>query len=144
MNNYIVNLKEVKKTLVKKNLYDFIKEFWDAYESDKFIDHWLIEFQCECFMYSVKHFLPNYVTRDWIDDETYEKIKRENNAECPVRDKMHNGNHVHNHDWNIPPRHMKSSVFNVCGPVWLGINTPIKVASVSHTKNLSTEMNTKQ
>lgn len=141
---YIVNLKEVKKILVRKSLYDFIKEFWDAYETDAFIDHWLIEFQSECFMYSVKHFLPNYIYKDWISDEEYERIKTENNAFCPVRDKMFNGKHVHNHDWNISPRHMKSSIFNVCGPVWLGINTPIKVASVSHTKNLSDEMNTKR
>lgn len=138
------NLRDVKAMLLHKSLYDFIKELWDAYETDKFIDHWLIEFQCECFMYSVKHFLPSYIWADWISDEEYEDIKTKNNAVCPVRDKMYNGKHVHNHDWNMPPRHMKSSIMNVCGPVWLAINCPIKVASVSHTRGLSDEMNMKR
>lgn len=139
-----LNLRNVKKMLLKKSLYAFIKEFWDAYETDKLVDHWLIEYQSECFMYSVKHFLPAYVWASWITDEEYEKLKEKNNAVCPVRDKMFNGQHVHNHDWNMPPRHMKSSIMNVCGPVWLSINCPIKVASVSHTRGLSDEMNTKR
>lgn len=139
-----LNLRDVKKMLVKKSLYNFIKEFWDAYETDKLVDHWLIEYQSECFMYSVKHFLPSYVWASWLSDKEYEELKNKYNAICPVRDKMFNGQHVHNHDWNIPPRHMKSSVFNVCGPVWLAINCPIKVASVSHTRSLSDEMNIKR
>ena len=139
-----INLRDVKKMLLRKSLYDFIKEFWDAYETDQLVDHWLIEFQSECFMYSVKHFLPSYVWSSWISDEEYEALKKKHNAICPVRDKMNNGKHVHNHDWNMPPRHMKSSIMNVCGPVWLSINCPIKVASVSHTRPLSDEMNTKR
>lgn len=139
-----LNLREIKKMLIKKSLYDFIKEFWDAYETDKFVDHWLIEFQSECFMYSVKHFLPAYIWSSWIDDATYENLKKKHNAVCPVRDKLYNGEHVRNHDWNMPPRHMKSSIMNVCGPVWLAINCPIKVASVSHSAPLSSEMNIKR
>lgn len=144
MSQIALNLRSVKKMLLKKSLYAFIKEFWNAYETDKLIDHWLIEYQSECFMYSVKHFLPSYVWASWVTDKEYEDIKKKNNAVCPVRDKMFNGEHVHNHDWNMPPRHMKSSIMNVCGPVWLAINTPIKVASVSHTRGLSDEMNTKR
>lgn len=139
-----LNLRAVKKMLLKKSLYAFIKEFWDAYETDQLVDHWLIEYQSECFMYSVKHFLPSYVWASWISDEEYEKIKTKHNAICSVRDKKFNGKAVHNHDWNMPPRHMKSSIMNVCGPVWLSINCPIKVASVSHTKPLSDEMNIKR
>ena len=139
-----LNLRDVKKMLLKKSLYNFIKEFWDAYETDKFIDHWLIEYQSECFMYSVKHFLPSYVWASWVKDDEYERLKQKYNAICPVRDKLFNGEHVHNHDWNMPPRHMKSSIMNVCGPVWLSINCPIKVASVSHTRSLSEEMNIKR
>ena len=138
------NLRDVKKMLLKKSLYDFIKEFWDAYETDTLVDHWLIEFQSECFMYSVKHFLPSYVWGSWISDEEFEDIKRKTGGVCPVRDKKYNGKPVHNHDWNMPPRHMKSSIFNVCGPVWLAMNCPIKVASVSHTRGLSDEMNIKR
>lgn len=149
-----VNLKQVQKWLARKNLYEFIKCFWDAFDTtSEFIDSWLIEYQCECFMYSVKHFLPKYVWEDWITDEQYEEIKdlAQNDPkgnglrpECPVRDKLFNGQHVRNHDWNIGPRHMKSTIHNICGPTWLAINTPITVASVSHNQTLSTEMNTKR
>ena len=139
-----INLKEAQKWLCKKSLYDFILEFWDAYETQPYVDCWIVEYTCECFMYSVKHFLPRYVWDSWIDDLEYETIKSETGGECPVRDKIFNNKPVHNHDWNIGPRHMKSSILNVCGPVWLTTNAPLAVASVSHTQRLSTEMNTKR
>ena len=139
-----VNLKQLKKWLIKKDLYSFVVEMWDAYESVPYMDCWVIEYLCECFMFSVKHFLPNYITKDWITDSEYESIKNKYNAVCAVRDKKFNGQYVHNHDINIPPRHSKSSVFNVCGPVWLALNAPISVASVSHSGELSGEMNIKR
>ena len=132
MTTYI-NLKRAQTALMQKSLYDFIIEMWPAYESVPYSDCWLVEWQSECYMYSVKHFLPRYVWQDWIDDKQYEGIKKEANAVCPVRDKLYDGKHVRNHNWNMPPRHMKSSIMNVCGPVWTVINTPISVASVSHT-----------
>lgn len=95
-------------------------------------------------MYSIKHLLPNYVWRDWICDEDYEYLKKETGAICPVRDTMLNGQHVHNHDWNMPPRHSKSTIINICGPVWAAVNCPIQVATVSHTNRLSSEMNVKK
>ena len=139
-----INLREAKMWQMKKSLYAFLCEMWDAYETAQYSDTWLMEYLCECFQYSVKHFLPNYVWRDWITDDEYNYIKEKSHGECPVRDKLINGEHVHNHDWNMPPRHSKSSILNICGPVWLGLNSPISVASVSHTERLSTEMNTKR
>lgn len=117
---------------------------WDSYETAPYSDCWLVEWQSECFMYSVKHFLPHFIVDDWITDEQYENIKRETGGICPVRDKLFQGQHVHNHDWNMPPRHMKSSIMNVCGPVWFATNTPRTAVSVSHTASLSGEMNKKR
>ena len=139
-----INLKEAKTWQMKKSLYSFLVEMWDSYEIAPYSDVWLTEYICECFQYSVKHFLPQYVWRDWITDDEYNYIKEKSGGYCPTRDKIVKGEHSHNHDFNIPPRHSKSGILNVCGPVWLGINTPISVASVSHTERLSTEMNTKR
>lgn len=139
-----INLKQAQAMLMRKSLYDFVKEMWDTYESAEFSDCWLIEFLCECFMYSIKHFLPKYVWGDWISDVEYAKIKDKTGGICPVRDKMVGSQHTHNHNWNMPPRHSKSSILNVCGPVWAMLNCPISVASVSHTEALSTEMNMKR
>ena len=112
-----LNLKELKKTLLKKSLPDFIREFWDTYETDKLQWHWSFDYGAECFMWSVKHFLPEWITRDWLSDKQYEALKKKYNAHCPVRDAVDKkGNPLHRHDWNIPPRHGKSSVFNVMGP----------------------------
>ena len=44
----------------------------------------------------------------------------------------------------VPPRHTKSMIFNVFGPVWLWINHPIKAVSISHTGQLATQMNSKR
>lgn len=137
----LINLKQVHAMLMRKSLIEFIREFWDTWDTAPYKENWLVEFQSECFMYSVKHFLPYYIIKDWIDDKTYDGIKNESNAVCPVRDKMFQEKHVHNHDWNMPPRHMKSSIMNVAGPAWLCTNVPISVASVSHTANLSGDMN---
>lgn len=136
-----INLKRAKEMLMRKSLYHFLVEFWDTWDTAPYKDNWLVEWQCECFMYSVKHFLPYYITNDWIDDKTYGGIKKEANAICDVRDKLFQGAHVRNHDWNMPPRHMKSSIMNVAGPTWLVTNVPVSVASVSHTAGLSGDMN---
>lgn len=137
----IVNKKQLRKWLCMKSLYEFVKEFWDAYETSPFSDCWLIEYLCECYQYSIKHFLPRYVWDEWISDEEYERIKTENGAKCPVRDHLlPDGSHTRNHDLNIAPRHMKSTIMNVLGPVWTIINTPVTITSVSHSKDLSSEM----
>lgn len=139
-----MNLKQLKKTLLKKSLYHFILEFWDTYEPFELQSHWTMEYLSECFMFSVKHFLPDYIWKDWISDEKYSLLKQKTGGHCPVRDSTFGGSYVHNHDWNMPPRHSKSSILNVCGPVWLSTISPVTTASVSHTNQLSTEMNQKR
>lgn len=139
-----INLKRAKKALIQKSLYDFLLEMWDTFDPSPYEDCWLTEFQCECFMYSLKHFLPNKITQFWINDEQYNRIKQETGGICPVRDKLFDGQHVRNHDWNMPPRHSKTSIIGVAGPCWASINTPISVATVSHTAKLSSETNEKR
>lgn len=137
----LINLKDAQTVLMKKSLYEFVKEMWDSYETSPFSDCWLIEYLCECFEYSIRHFLPKYCWGWWISDEEYNRIKEETGGICPVRDFiLPDGNHARNHDLNIAPRHTKSSIFNVLGPAWAIINTPITVVSVSHSLKLSGEM----
>lgn len=137
----VINLKQAQKWLMKKDLYEFVKEMWDSYDPSPFSDSWLVEYLCECFMYSIRHFLPRYCWGYWITDEEYEKIKIKTGGHCDIRDHLlPDGNHTRNHDINIAPRHCKSSIFNVLGPAWAIINTPITVTSVSHSTKLSGEM----
>lgn len=136
-----INLKQARTWLMKKNLYDFVLEMWDSYDPSPYSDCWLVEYLCECYMYSIKGFLPMYVWGWWINDEEYEKLRELHNAKCPVRDfRLPDGNHTRNHDLNIGPRHMKSSIMNILGPAWTIINTPVTVTSVSHSRALSSEM----
>lgn len=139
-----MNMKHLKKVLLQKSLYDFLKEFWETYEPFELHEHWTLEYLCECFMFSVKHFLPSYIWKDWITDEKYQKLKEDTGGHCPVRDSIFGNSYVHNHNWNMPPRHSKSTVLNVMGPVWLCTVSPVTVASVCHTATLATEMNEKR
>ena len=104
----VVNLKDARKWLIKKDLYEFVLEMWDSYETSPYSDCWLVEFLCECYQYSIKHFLPKYCWDWWISDEEYERIKKEIGGKCPVRDfRLPDGSHTRNHDLNVGPRHMK-------------------------------------
>lgn len=137
----MINLKQAQTWLMKKDLHEFVKEMWDSYDPSQFSDTWLVEYLCECYMYSVRHFLPRYCWGYWITDEEYEAIKKKTGGHCDIRDHLlPSGEHTRNHDINIAPRHCKSSIFNVLGPVWTIINTPITVTSVSHSRDLSGEM----
>lgn len=137
----VINLKQAQKWLMKKDLHEFVKEMWDSYDPSPFSDSWLVEYLCECYMYSIRQFLPNYCWGWWITDEEYEAIKKKTGGHCDVRDHLlPDGQHTRNHDINIAPRHCKSSIFNVLGPAWTIINTPITVTSVSHSMKLSGEM----
>lgn len=137
----LINLKQAKKMLMLKDLHEFVLEMWDSYEPTPLSDCWLIEYLCECFSYSIKHFLPKYCWDWWISDKEYESIKKKTGGVCPVRDfLLPDGTHTRNHDLNIAPRHTKSTIFNVLGPAWAILNTPITVTSVSHSIKLSGEM----
>lgn len=120
------------RELYRKSFYEFVKAFWETCDPAKFIDGRLIQFYCECFQYKCK---------PWIG---YHKVDiklptLENDDEIiDIRtDKM-------NVNINVPPRHTKSMIFNVFGPVWLWLTTPIKAASISHTNGLASSMNAKR
>ena len=123
----------LRKTLYKKSLYEFVKAFWSECDPAPFVDGKLIQFYCETFQYKC---------RPWVDVSklptiTLPKLK-DGDVIIDVRQNKQNLN------INVPPRHTKSMIFNVIGPVWLWINEPIKVASISHTGGLAAQMNKKR
>lgn len=133
------------RELVMSDLYEFVKYFWDTFESFPFVDADYIEFLCECFTYMAMPQLPKEFTKRFISDAKYAQIKSRFfkktgvMPKCDVRDKLFKGEHVHNHNINIHPRAGKSLIFNVCGPVWLSLHKPLRSTSVSHSQDLSTE-----
>lgn len=138
-----MNLLDIKRELCKRSLYEFVLEFWSTYETVKLETPWFVEYYCELFMWNVRHWLPDYMLDEWIGDEAfYEKMAEvegfnvKNLRTTSLRDKSPRHLNI-----NIAPRHMKSSIFNILGPVWLFTLSPVKVASVSHKRDLSSEMN---
>lgn len=122
------------RVLFQKDFYSFAKYFWCEADPAPFIDGKLIQFYCEFYQ---------YMCRPWIG---YEPLSvepdvpepDENTVIIDVRQNKHNAN------INVPPRHTKSSIFNVLGGVWTWINDPIKLASISHTGDLAGKMNAKR
>ena len=120
------------RELYRKSFYDFVKGFWNTADPSKFIDGKLIKCYCEIFQ---------YMCRDWVG---YEEIdidvpaKTEDNEIIDVRQGKRNLCLM------VPPRHTKSMIFNVFGPVWLWISHPIKAVSISHTAGLAGQMNSKR
>jgi len=132
------NLSELERLLYrelyKKSFYEFVKEFWNEADPQKYIDGLLVQFYCEFFQ---------YLCRDFLEYNLNEpKIKlpklNDNMTIIDVRQKKRNGN------INIPPRHSKSMVLNVLAGCWLWINCPAKMASISHTRGLAGQMNKKR
>lgn len=136
-----ITIRDARRELVARSLHEFVKYFWKTFDGAKFIDNWLIEYQAECFQWTVRRFLPAVLTQDYLSDEGYQTIKRLTGGACSFREKDTN-----NHDFNMPPRHGKSTVLSVCGPVWINTVTPsgVEVVSVSHVKTLAIDFNTKR
>lgn len=122
------------KTLFKKDFYTFVQYFWEEADPAPFVDGVLVQFYCEFFQ---------YLCRPWIgydgpeEEPVLPEISEDINI-IDVRQDKQNGN------VNVPPRHSKSSVLNVLSGPWAWINMPIKLASISHTGNLATSMNSKR
>lgn len=120
------------RNLYKRSFYEFVKAFWETADPSKFVDGKLIQYYCEIFQ---------YMCRGWIG---YEEIKikipkiKKDEVIIDVRKDKHNIN------INMPPRHSKSMIFNVLGPVWIWVNNPIKAVSISHTGELAKKMNMKR
>lgn len=140
INEAQIDMDVVKRTLMQKNLYEFVKEFWDTYENCELSETWLMEYQAECFMYAARRDLPEWITKEWKTDEEYARIKELTGGSCPIRDYKDRTRH----DWRMPPRHSKSTTHNVMGPVWLNTIKAREIASVSHSRDLATDFNVKR
>lgn len=120
------------KELYKRDFYSFVKDFWSTADPSKLVDGKLIQIYCETFQ---------YMCRQWVEYTPKEitlPTVGENEELIDIREAKQKIN------INVPPRHSKSMIFNVFGPVWLWLSTPIKAASISHTGGLASKMNTKR
>lgn len=120
------------RELYRKSCYEFVKAFWSEADPAPFIDGKLVQFYCEAFQYKCRPWIPCEIV-----DVKLPNLK-EDDVVIDVREDKQNLN------INVPPRHSKSMIFNVLGPVWLWINAPIKAASISHTGSLAGQMNKKR
>ena len=119
------------KELYRKSFYEFVKAFWEYADPAPLIDGKLVQFYCECFQ---------YLCKPWIGYEEID-IKVPNEKNVDIIDIRGDKNKI---NINVPPRHSKSMIFNVLGPLWLWTYHPIKAASISHTGGLAKRMNMKR
>lgn len=118
------------RRLYRLSFYDFVKDFWNEADPAEFVDGDLIQYYCEVFQ---------YMSRMWVG---YEPVDVDySHLEGEVIDVREDKNNI---CLMVPPRHSKSMIFNVMGPVWLWLSHPIKAVSVSHTGALAAQMNTKR
>lgn len=120
------------RNLFQKSFYDFVKYFWHTADPAKFMDGPLIQMYCEIFQYMCRSWvgyddIKIEVPKKTVDNEIID-IRTGKNKLCLM----------------VPPRHTKSLIFNVFGPVWLWLTSPIKAASISHTTGLASSMNRKR
>lgn len=120
------------RELYRKSFYDFVKEFWNTADPSKFIDGKLIKCYCEIFQ---------YMCREWVGYDEVDIAVPKANEDIEIID-VRQGKH--NLCLMVPPRHTKSMIFNVFGPVWLWLSHPIKAVSISHTGGLAGQMNSKR
>jgi hypothetical protein len=122
--------KLLHRQLYKKSFYDFVKDFWQEADPSKFVDGLLVKFYCEVFQ---------YMCRRWVG---YDEVNiNTNSLEGKTIDVRQDKQHI---CIMVPPRHSKSMIFNVLGPVWLWLSHPIKAVSISHTGALASKMNAKR
>lgn len=118
------------RRLYKLSFHDFVKDFWNEADPSQFIDGDLVQYYCEVF---------HYMSRMWVG---YEPVEVDlTGIEGKIIDVREDKNNI---CLMVPPRHSKSMIFNVMGPVWLWLSHPIKAVSISHTSGLATQMNTKR
>lgn len=65
---------QLRRIMYNKSLYKFMRDFWSTCDSSKFKGSLLTEYMCECYMYSVRKFLPDSVKEDWVTEEQIEDI----------------------------------------------------------------------
>ena len=125
------------------DLYHFILEFMPVCDPMTYVDGKVVKFLAETFMYAVRRLLPDDVKKHWMSDEEYNnqllELKENHINISDLREKDTNYYNI-----NIPPGHMKSLILNVLGPCWLFGLAPTRSTAISHTDDLSTEMNLKR
>lgn len=129
------------KQLYIKDPFSFCKDMWATFEPNDFIDHWLLHYYVDLFLWHSKHFLPDNVKQHWISEKEYQKKLAQIHKLFPKHKivDVHNGKrHL---SLNMPPRHTKSALFNKILPTWLAVVSKLQVATVSHVKDLSNEAN---
>lgn len=120
------------RELFKKDCFSFCCEFWSEIDPHPLKIGKLTRFFCETFQYMSRFWIPY----NPIDINLPKKKKDEEIID--VREDKHLLS------ISVPPRHGKSNFFNILCPVWLFVNNPIGVASVSHTRGLASTMNIKR
>ena len=120
------------RELYRKSFYEFVKAFWNTADPSKFIDSKLIQCYCEIFQ---------YMCRGWVGYEEIDIKVPAKTDELEIIDIRQNKKNL---CLMVPPRHTKSMIFNVFGPVWLWLSYPIKAVSISHTGSLAGQMNSKR
>lgn len=124
--------KMLYRELYRKSFYEFVKAFWSTADPSKFVDGKLVKCYCEIFQ---------YMCRDWIGYDTVDINLPEKTDDIDIIDVRQNKRNL---CLMVPPRHTKSMIFNVLGPVWLWLSHPIKAVSISHTGSLAAQMNSKR
>ena len=121
------------RELFLKDCYSFCLEFWDEVDPHPLKVGKLTRFFCEVFQ---------YMARFWVKYEPKNitlPVLKEGEKLIDVREDQ-----KHHLSISVPPRHGKSNFFNILCPVWLFINSAIRVASVSNTQQLAGTMNAKR
>lgn len=65
---------QIRRIMYNKSLYKFMRDFWNTCDSSKFKGSLLTEYMCECYMYSVRKFLPDKVKEDWVSESKIKEI----------------------------------------------------------------------
>lgn len=140
----MTTLQELQANRARKSLYHFIVDFMPECDPTPYVDGTVVQFLSELFMYSVRKFLPRDITKHWMSDKEYDKVIAELRLGEILDIADMRGKSTTYYNINIPPGHMKSMILNVLGPTWLFAITPTRSAAISHTGELSTEMNLKR
>jgi len=124
--------KILRKELYRRSLYDFVKDFWHCVEPTPYVDGHLPQFYCETFQ---------YFCRKWVG---YEEIDIDVPEQSDTVDVIDVRQSKQNLNVNVPPRHMKTIIFNVFGPTWLWLFYPVIATTVSHTTGLAADAHGKR
>lgn len=120
------------RELYRKSFYDFVKAFWSTADPAKLVDGALIKCYCEIFQYMCKPWIGYnniaIAVPPPVDNEIIIDVRQGKKNLCLM----------------VPPRHTKSMIFNVFGPVWLWLSAPVLAVSISHTGGLAGKMNSKR